>query len=228
MKNNYFKGFALGAFLLSASGLFCQTPQQITQITEEYNQQRLVQLEQQFSQKQLEEKAFAEQQATALGIETKLTLEDGGFAELQRVLPDGTLIYYRTYNVDAALSTRTNHLNSGGSLGLNLMGQNLTAHVWDGGHGRVSHQEYDGAGGNNRFSVGDGTSTLNFHAAHVTGTIIASGVQADAKGMAPHAEAIGYDWNNDTAEATATFTEASKASLSNSIAPNAEQLPRST
>eukprot|EP00218_Dolichomastix_sp_CCMP3274_P013293 CAMPEP_0170150948 /NCGR_PEP_ID=MMETSP0033_2-20121228/48101_1 /TAXON_ID=195969 /ORGANISM="Dolichomastix tenuilepis, Strain CCMP3274" /LENGTH=62 /DNA_ID=CAMNT_0010388017 /DNA_START=443 /DNA_END=628 /DNA_ORIENTATION=- len=62
----------------------------------------------------------------------------------------------------------------------------MTAHVWDGGVARSTHQEYDGAGGNNRFSTGD-SGALNYHSAHVTGTIMASGVVADAKGMAPHA-----------------------------------------
>lgn len=79
----------------------------------------------------------------------------------------------------------------------------MTAHVWDGGVARASHQEYDGDGGTNRFSVGDGSSTLNFHAAHVTGTIMASGVQSAAKGMAPHAKAVGHDWNSDQSEAAA-------------------------
>ncbi len=78
----------------------------------------------------------------------------------------------------------------------------MTAYVWDGGIARASHQEYDGAGGNNRFSVFDGSSSLNFHAAHVTGTIMASGVQANAKGMAPHSMVKGSDWNSDTSEAT--------------------------
>ncbi len=59
-----------------------------------------------------------------------------------------------------------------------------------------------GPGGNDRFSIGDGTTALHYHSAHVTGTIIASGVQPAAKGMAWQANAIGYDWNNDTAEAT--------------------------
>ena len=127
--------------------------------------------------------------------------KDGKYAEIQKVV-DGKPIYYTTYNVDAAISTRTNHLNSGGSLGLNLNGQNMTAYVWDGGIARASHQEYDGAGGSNRFSVGDGSSSLNFHAAHVTGTIIASGLQANAKGMASQASAVGHDWNSDKAEAT--------------------------
>src|SRR5690606_26249794 len=93
-------------------------------------------------------------------------------------------------------------LHSGGSLGLNLMGQNMRAYIWDGGHARASHQEYHGAGGSNRYSVADGSTSLNYHAAHVTGTIMASGVVANAKGMAPHALVSGYDWNSDLSEAT--------------------------
>ena len=72
--------------------------------------------------------------------------KNGAYVELQRLASDGTPIYYTTFNVDAAESTRTNHLNIGGSLGLNLDGQNMTAHVWDGGLARASHQEYDGPG----------------------------------------------------------------------------------
>jgi len=186
--------------------VFAQTTAQIQEITKDYDQSRLSQLEQRLSQINQQQKQLAKQQATQRGLALTLTLDDGGFAELQRILPDGTPIYYRTFNVDAARSTRTNHLNTGGSLGLNLMGQNMTAHVWDGGHGRVSHQEYDGPGGNNRLTIRDiaseGGTQLNFHAAHVSGTIMASGVQADAKGMAPHTRIDGYMWNNDVAEAT--------------------------
>ena len=133
-------------------------------------------------------------------------MEDGGFAELQRIDSDGSLIYYRTFNVAAARSTRTNHLNIGGSLGLSLDGQNMIAYVWDGGHARVTHQEYDGPGGNDRVTVEDaaseGGTQLNFHAAHVTGTITASGFVANAKGMAPRSRVRGYMWNNDLSEAT--------------------------
>lgn len=147
------------------------------------------------------EKQQALKIAKQKGWKTKFTTDDGKMLELQKVV-NGKPIYYTTFNVDAAKSTRTDHLNSGGSLGLNLMGQGMTAHVWDGGLARITHQEYDGAGGNNRFSVGDGTTAMHYHAAHVTGTIISSGVQANAKGMAPHSKAIGYDWNNDKTEAT--------------------------
>ncbi len=71
-------------------------------------------------------------------------------------MPDGTLIYYQTHNVDAAKSIRTNHLNTGGSLGYKLDGQNMIAYVWDAGHPRVTHQEYHGFGGNSRVSIEDG------------------------------------------------------------------------
>lgn len=188
--------------LFLASSAVAQTNQQKARITNQYNQQVLTSLEQTFSAKAQSQKQEAIQMAQQKGWEVKINLEDGRYAELQKVTATGEPIYYITYNVDAAKSTRTNFLNSGGGLGLNLNGDNMTAHVWDGGLARASHQEYDGAGGSNRFSVGDGSSTLNFHAAHVTGTIIASGVQAAAKGMAPHANAVGYDWNSDLSEAT--------------------------
>ncbi|MFA7448702.1 MAG: S8 family serine peptidase [Weeksellaceae bacterium] len=158
-------------------------------------------MENEFLQKATSEKERIKELAEKLNIPLIIE-ENGTYQELQKILPDGSLIYYTTFNVDAARSTRTNHLNVGGSLGLNLMGQNMTAHIWDGGLARTTHQEYDGAGGPNRFSIGDGTTALHYHSAHVTGTIIASGVSANAKGMAPHARAIGYEWNNDLSEAT--------------------------
>ena len=200
MKKNYLKNLFFMMSFFVVLPIMAQTQLQKDQITSRYDKQKFNQLKSEFSQKTNFEKQRALQLAKTNNWPTIIE-KDGKYAEIQKVV-DGKPIYYTTFNVDAARSTRTNHLNSGGSLGLNLNGQNMTAYVWDGGLARASHQEYDGAGGNNRFSIGDGSSTLNFHAAHVTGTIIASGVQAAAKGMAPHASAIGSDWNNDIAEAT--------------------------
>ncbi|WP_298424285.1 GEVED domain-containing protein [uncultured Kordia sp.] len=202
MKNKYFKLglFALGMFFAQTS--FAQTTAQKQKIVSQYDVQKLGTLQNKFTATQVQEKQKAIRMAQQNGWEVRKTLADGTLVELQKVTADGTPVYYTTFNVDAARSTRTNFLNSGGGLGLNLMGQNMTAYVWDGGIARASHQEYDGAGGTNRYSVGDGSSSLNFHAAHVTGTIMASGVVADAKGMAPHADAVGHDWNSDKAEAT--------------------------
>ncbi len=200
MKKNYLKSLFLMVSFLVVLPAMAQTQLQKEQITSRYDKQKFQQLKSEFLQKTNVEKQRALQMAKTNNWPT-IVEKDGKYAEIQKVV-DGKPIYYTTYNVDAARSTRTDHLNSGGSLGLNLNGQNMTAYVWDGGIARASHQEYDGAGGTNRFSVGDGSSSLNFHAAHVTGTIIASGVQAAAKGMAPHARAIGNDWNSDIAEAT--------------------------
>lgn len=191
--------FALAMGLMNTFG---QTRQQQEAITSRYDLLRLSNLQQQYQQKATHDKQAAIQYAAQKGIPVKLTTDDGGLAELQRIDPDGSLIYYRTFNVAAAKSTRANHLNIGGSTGYNLDGQNMTAHIWDGGLARATHQEYDGPGGNDRFTIGDGTTALHYHSAHVTGTIIASGVVANAKGMAPQARAIGYEWNSDLAEAT--------------------------
>lgn len=201
MKNNYSKLFLFVMLMCSFQFVNGQTLTQKEEITSRYDKGKLNQLQQQLTQKAQVQKQNALSAAIARNL--PLIVEaNGTYAELQRIAPDGTPIYYTTFNVAAAKSTRADHLNSGGSLGLNLMGQNMTAHVWDGGLARSTHQEYDGAGGTNRFSIGDGTSALHYHSAHVTGTIMASGVQANAKGMAPHANAVGYDWNSDKAEAT--------------------------
>jgi subtilisin family serine protease len=46
----------------------------------------------------------------------------------------------------------------------------------------------------------DGASTNSNHSTHVAGTMIATGVQANAKGMAYQARLNAYDWNNDQSE----------------------------
>jgi len=201
----------LASLFLLSTGIFSQTEKAKSEIRSKSNTSRLSQLQVQNTEKATLQKKEAIQSAQRNGWQVKTTNTDGSFSELQRVVKhsDGIEypIYNTTFNVSAARSTRTNHLNSGGSLGLNLDGQNMTAHVWDGGHARASHREYDGAGGNNRVTIQDisteGGLQLNFHAAHVTGTIMASGVDARAKGMASQAKVNGYMWNNDVAEATA-------------------------
>jgi len=187
---------------LSFFSSYSQTPEQRQAIVATYDVNYLTQLGADFTQRSETQKAEATAFTKARNIPVKITFEDGGHAELQRILPDGTLIYYRTFNANAAISTRVDHVNIGGSTGFNLDGQNMIAHVWDGGHALPTHQEYGGPGGSNRYSIGDGSVSLDGHAAHVTGTIMASGVLAEAKGMAPQSFVVGYDWNNDLGEAT--------------------------
>ena len=191
--------------LLSTIVLNGQTDEQRAQIRENSDIQRLNQLKGTFLEQAAQQRQRVLQLAEANNWPLQITNGDGTVDDLIGVSKDGIPIYYTVYNVDAAASTRTNHLHTGGSLGLNVNGLNMTFHVWDGGPTRPSHQEFDGPGGNNRIVISDGATTLNgnsFHAQHVTGTIAASGVVANAKGMAPQARVNTYDWNNDLAEAT--------------------------
>src|SRR5690606_2504799 len=55
---------------------------------------------------------------------------------------DGKPIYRGTDNLDAALATKTTHLQPGGSLNLNLDGSGMTVGVWDGGPAQAAHTEF--------------------------------------------------------------------------------------
>ena len=235
MNKNRTKLFLLGFFLLSMFGIISVSAQvnkpktnkyakQIAQIVESYDQPELSSIHTRVAERAALKRAQAKSYAILHGIPLRYEDANGVLYELQFIAEDGSPIYFQTFNADAAISTRANYLNTGGGLGLDLNGDDLTAHIWDGGLARTSHQEYDGAGGTNRFSIGDGTTALHYHSAHVTGTIMASGVQAQAKGMAWQADAVGYDWNNDTSEAT---TAASNGMLisNHSYGYGASQLP---
>ncbi|MGB3617856.1 MAG: S8 family serine peptidase, partial [Catalinimonas sp.] len=69
------------------------------------------------------------------------------------------------------------------------------------GQPRATHQEFAG-----RVTVRD-TVEINAHATHVMGTIVGSGVRADARGMATEALLDVWDFNNDAAEMAAAAGE---------------------
>src|SRR5690554_7745773 len=117
-----------------------QTPQQSAKIIANYDQNELSKLKNEAELKYQYERNRVLDLAPKMGL--PFIIDDGVTrSELQRILPDGTPIYYITNNKDAARSTRTNHLHTDGSLGWNLLGQNMTAHIWDGGLARATHQE---------------------------------------------------------------------------------------
>lgn len=103
-------------------------------------------------------------------------------------------LYYITHNEGAAQGTLTNRLNS--SFGLfNLDGEGMTAYEWDGGGVLTTHQEFGG-----RATQMDNANGTNDHSTHVAGTLIASGVDSKAKGMAPKAKLAAYEWTDDELE----------------------------
>ena len=120
--------------------------------------------------------------------------------------------YYVTFNnTVAAATTRANQLWPGGSTGLNLSGSsaNMKNKIaeWDGGSPLGNHVELTG-----RITVKDGAGAVD-HSTHVAGTMIATGVNPIAKGMAFGAQGlISYEYTNDIAE---MFGEANNLLLSN-------------
>jgi len=199
MKKRGFKYFTI-LFLLISVSMLAQNKQDKEQIIKNNNLKELNILKEKYSEAYSKQKNKALLLASKEGWKTSYTDDNGSSFELMRVSEEGKPLYYRTFNVAAAKSTRANFLHNNGGLGLNVEGQGMTAYIWDEGIARATHQEYDGDGGEDRYSVGDGTSLLSFHGAHVTGTVIASGFESAAKGMAPKASAVGYDWNNDESE----------------------------
>lgn len=193
-----FKIFSLlFLFAISSTG-FAQDKHDIEQITKEYDLKKLKELQEKYRRKAIFEKQQALKIAKSKNWSEFIKNENGTVDELIKVTPDGFPLYYSVNNIAAAKSTRTNFLNTGGALGLNLDGQGMTARVWDGGKVRASHQEFQG-----RVVVSDavaGPTGNNFHATHVTGTIAAAGINANAKGMAPEAQVRTFNWTNDESE----------------------------
>ncbi len=120
--------------------------------------------------------------------------------QLVGVLPGGRPLFYATDNLAAAVTVSTDRVWPGGSLGLNLTGVNNVGSlaIWDGGVVRASHQEFQG-----RVTLGNPSSPQNNHATHVAGTMVAAGIDPEARGMSPAATLVSYFWNNDTNEMAA-------------------------
>lgn len=120
--------------------------------------------------------------------------------ELMDVSPLGELIYAQTHNVGASTTARANKLYSGGALGINVQGQDMTAGVWDGGSVRNTHQEFI-VGMFSKVNLLNG-GTSDEHATHVAGTIAAQGVNPLVRGVAFNSNISSYNWDSDLSEIT--------------------------
>lgn len=132
--------------------------------------------------------------ANRLNLPLKVITEDSSVAELVR-LHRGIPGYFITNNAGGAQMIKTSELYTGGGAGMDLSGNGITLGIWDQGRVRAEHQELVG-----RVTQIDGAMSNSHHATHVAGTLIASGVQANAKGMSYAASLHAHDWDFDTAE----------------------------
>jgi hypothetical protein len=139
-----------------------------------------------------ERRTRARAKAAAAGLPVRSKLPDGRVIEILDF--DGPQpLYFTTHNVNAAISTGANLLQSSP---YTLNGSGITIGMWDAGSGRATHQEFG-----SRMVVKDGSASID-HATHVGGTLIASGVDAKARGMATAAVVDTYDWTSDLSEMT--------------------------
>ena len=108
------------------------------------------------------------------------------------VAANGQLTYISTDNTGAAATTGADYLADERGLGFGLTGEGVQVAVWDGGLVRTSHVEFAGK----NVTPSDGASSLDGHANHVIGTIMAQGVNQSARGMAPNVQLLAYDFNS--------------------------------
>lgn len=129
---------------------------------------------------------------------------------------DGVVLYKTTHNLEAARATKTTDLQTGGSLGLNLDGSGMTVGVWDFSPVSSQHPEFQNFTSTGYrvtnidvSSVSSESESTDGHSTHVSGTIGAKGVDANAKGMATNINIHSYNWTNDKAEMLAAVNSAS-------------------
>ena len=149
------------------------------------------------------------------GWDTVIRGKNGSIAVLTGVDDFGLPLYLTTdNNIASAATIGTNKIWPGGTLGLNLDGSATSVKgklaIWDGGKIRNTHVELNG-----RVLQKDNVSEINDHSTHVAGTMIASGVNPLAKGMAfGQQQLIAYSFTNGSDESE-MLDEAASLLISN-------------
>ncbi len=165
------------------------------------NRARLEQLSNEYHERYVSQKEQAVQKALELGLPVQV-IENGHAFEVQRLNVNGVPIYYGTNNINAAKTVSTDKVWDGGSAGLSLSGRDIVIGEWDGGGVLTTHQELLG-----RVRQMDSPSSIISHATHVAGTMIATGIDTAAHGMAPDARVDAYDYNDNYSEMAAACAD---------------------
>ena len=160
---------------------------------QKHNSNILLKMSEDFAIKSKKDKAFAIEYAKKNHIPIREEI-NGVLKELMFIDERGNPQYYITHNENAAKTISTNKVYAGGGAGFSLDGTGITVYEWDGGTVRATHNEFD-----TRVTNIDSEAT-HYHATHVAGTIMASGVASAAKGMAFNASLKSYHWDDDNAE----------------------------
>ncbi len=109
--------------------------------------------------------------------------------------PTGRMLYTIEHNESAAKATRTIDLYPGGKLATSITGKGMYLGVWEISSPNDAHAEFEG-----RLIIKDGGTEVGNHATHVSGTLIAGGVEANVRGMAYEATLHAYTAENYLSE----------------------------
>ncbi|WP_158861083.1 S8 family serine peptidase [Lunatibacter salilacus] len=134
--------------------------------------------------------------SSRIGIPMTISLEGDRVARFQYLDGENHPVYYTTHNVTAAITNGARTLQTGGSLNVELEGQGMIVGIYDQTRPRVNHSEF----GNRVTQLDGSTETISNHATHVTGTILASGNNANARGMARAATGWAFNWDADVSK----------------------------
>ncbi len=177
--------------------LLAQTPEERAVITSSYDLNKSKEVMQYLKAENAEREIRIQNYLNTL---TKDELAKINLEGLRDITENGQPLFYVSHNLGSARTIRSDRLNTGGSLGLDLNGQNMIAGVWEAENGYPLSTHLDLAG---RITVIDGGSNVNFHATHVTGTIISSGGSIPinlGRGIAFEATVLAANSANDTQE----------------------------
>lgn len=140
--------------------------------------------------------------------EAKRNFNKGGKFYSIYDIENGKPIVITTHDINGAKATKTDKLQTGGSLGLNLNGENMIIGVWDQESVLGTHDEFkdDQITPKSRviypeFPPNVFLGTVSDHATHVAGILLGKGKDTNAKGMAPKAILRSFDWSDDDTEA---------------------------
>ncbi len=159
------------------------------------NVSELNKLAKEFRQKRDKQKKDAIEFAIKNNLPVRKEDGKGGVIDIQYIDKYGKPQYYTTNNADAAETISANLVYPGGGAGYSLTGSGITLNEWDGGGVLTSHIEFGG-----RVVQVDNPSSTHYHSTHVAGTMIATGLNPDARGMSYNADLRAFDWNNDDSE----------------------------
>lgn len=134
--------------------------------------------------------------AAEQNVQNRAVEKDGTIVQLAGIEGNGKPIYRITNNEKAAITAKADQIRKGGITGYELSGKDVKVAEWDGGRVRATHRELVGKIIRGVDTGKYITESLSSHSTHVAGTILATGIDPKAKGMAPDSRIISYDFDN--------------------------------